>query len=85
MAMNECEDDVPDNIVLKTKEAGCTKCPKYVYKDSEYRGKLPAASIGCQVAARFMDIENAEEKKVDLGDGWEMKVIWQSRSGTNIS
>ena len=70
MAMNECEDDVPDNIVLKAKEAGCIKCPKYVYKDGEYGGNFPSASIGCQLAVPFRNIENPEKWKVDLGDGW---------------
>lgn len=70
MAMNECKYDVPDNVVLKAREVGCIKCPKYVYKDGEYGGKLPAASIGCQAAGRFRNTKNVEKMKVDLGDGW---------------
>ena len=81
MAMNEFGDDVPDNIVVKARKAGCIKCPKYVYKDGEYgEKKLPAASIGCQPAARrFQNPENAEEMKVDLGDGW---VAFESRTAS---
>ena len=71
MAMNECGNDVPDNIVLKAREASCIRCPKYVYKDGEYGGKLPASSIGCRAAAsRFQNTKNVEKMKVDLGDGW---------------
>ena len=70
MTVNECGDDVPDNIVLKAREAGCMKCPKYVYKDGKYGEKFPMASIGSQRVTRFRNAANAEAMKVHLGDGW---------------
>ena len=71
MVENECGDEVPDSIVLKAIEAGCANCPRYVYREGKYGGKIPAASIGYPSRAyRLRNPERANESKVDLGDGW---------------
>lgn len=74
--VNECSDEIPKNIATKAKDMGCIK-PKYIYKDGQYCGKFPAASIGSSKATRFRNAENAENNKINLGEGW---VVFKSPS-----
>lgn len=76
--VNECGDEIPEHIAKKAREMGCIK-PRYIYKNGQYGGKFPAASIACNKATRFRNASNAESHKVDLGDGW---VVFKSPSGT---
>lgn len=80
---NECDEEIPSHIVSKAKEKGCIN-HLYIYKDSEYCRKLPAASIGCIRAKRFESPESAELMKIHLGDGW---VVFKSptKTGSNRS
>ena len=76
--VNECNEEIPDYIVSKAKELGCIN-HSYIYKEGEYSGKLPKASIGCSKATPFRNATNAESMKIPLGDGW---VAFKSPSGT---
>ena len=50
--VNECGDEIPEHIAKKAREMGCIK-PRYIYKNGQYGGKFPAASIACKKATRF--------------------------------
>jgi hypothetical protein len=73
---NEFGEEIPEHIAEKAREMNCIK-PKYIYRDGQYHGKFPAASIGCTKATRFRNAANAESHKVNLGDGW---VVFKSPS-----
>lgn len=75
---NEFGEEVPEHIAEKARNEGCIK-PRYIYRDGQYNGKFPAASIGCTKATRFRNAANAEQSKVNLGEGW---VVFKSPSGT---
>jgi len=70
MKTNEIGIVIPSKIIEKAKSKGSMKSPKYVYRDGDYGGKPPVASISGRTTSRFGSIENAEEYKVDLGEGW---------------
>ena len=70
MVENEIGTEIPEEIIELALSYGSVKCPKYVYKDEEYGGKSPVASIGCYKPTRFGRVENAEKYKVELKDGW---------------
>jgi hypothetical protein len=74
--VNEFNETIPADVAKKALELGC-KSPKYVYKDGEYHGKYPAASIGGSKATRFGNASSAEAHKIDLGKGW---VVFRSPS-----
>ncbi len=76
--VNECNQEIPSDIAKKAREIGCIS-PLYIYKDGQYGGKFPAASIGGSKATRFRNAYNAESMKVDLGNGW---VVFKSPTGT---
>jgi formylglycine-generating enzyme required for sulfatase activity len=74
--VNEFNEDIPEDVAKKALELGC-KNIKYVYKDGEYHGKYPAASIGGSKATRFRNTSSAEAHKINLGKGW---VVFRSPS-----
>lgn len=76
--VNECNEKIPAYIVSKAREMGCIN-HLYIYKEGEYGGKLPKASVGCSKATRFRNVTNVESMKIPLGDGW---VAFKSPSGT---
>lgn len=78
---NEFGDEVPENVIIRGKELGSIKCPKYIYKDGNYNNKFPASSIGGQKASRFRSFESANAHKVILCDGW---VAFRSPSYTGV-
>ncbi|MFO7991770.1 MAG: hypothetical protein R6U61_05705 [Thermoplasmata archaeon] len=70
MKTNEIGIAIPSKIIEKATSKGSMKSPKYVYRDGDYGEKPPVASIGGRTTSRFGSIENAEEYKVELGEGW---------------
>lgn len=70
MIYNEISIEIPARIIKKAISRGCMKSPKYVYKDGEYGDRPPVACIGGRTTRRFGSVENAEEYKIQLGDGW---------------
>jgi formylglycine-generating enzyme required for sulfatase activity len=74
--INEFNQVIPEDVAKKAFELGC-KSTKYVYKDGEYHGKYPAASIGGSKATRFGNMSSAEAHKINLGKGW---VVFRSPS-----
>ena len=61
--------EVPDQVVAKAKEHGCLWGARYVYRDGEYGGGSPKASIGCERATPFTT-GDWESCKVTLAPGW---------------
>jgi len=70
MGENELGQKVPRHVADEASKYDILKCPKYVYKDGNYGREPPVASIGCRKPKRFGSVENAEELKVKLLDGW---------------
>jgi len=69
MATNELGHRVPANVEQAVNEQGCLGGVKYVYRDGDYGGKRPVASIRCQRPTRFRS-SNYENFKVPIADGW---------------
>src|SRR5439155_22558580 len=70
---------VPDDVAERAKEHGCVGGALYVYKDGQYGGSPPRASIGCTQATPFRR-RWWEKFKVELYAGW---VAFRSPSGTS--
>ncbi len=62
--------EVPAEIEKKARELGCHQGSKYVYKDGDYGKGFPIASIGGKKATPFRNMNNANDHKVHLGNGW---------------
>src|SRR5258708_6174056 len=69
---------VPDDVAERAREHGCVGGVRWVYKDKEYGGSPPKASIGCTRATPFRR-PWWETFKVELAPGW---VAFKSPSGT---
>jgi hypothetical protein len=69
MAHNEVGQEVPIAIEEAARQRACLGGVQYVYRDRDYGGRCPVASIGCRRATRFRG-SNYESSKVSLGDGW---------------
>ncbi len=67
---NEFGEEVPEQVVAKGRELGCIKCPRYIYRDGQYKDDYPAASIGGKKASRFKNMASVNLNKVRLCDGW---------------
>lgn len=57
------------NVAGASGKHGCLAAVRWVYRDGEYGGRWPVASIGCHSARRFRG-SNCEKFKVPLADGW---------------
>jgi hypothetical protein len=68
---------VPDEVVERAREQGCVGGVAWVYRDGEYGGSPPKASIGCTRATRFRR-QWWDDFKVELAPGW---VAFKSPSG----
>jgi hypothetical protein len=60
---------LPAEVEESAREQGCLDGTQYVYRDGEYGGRPPVASIGCRRTTRFRG-PNYEGHKVALVDGW---------------
>ena len=69
MPKNECGIEVPTEVAKKAEELGCVQGVKYVYRDGEYEGKMPVASLSCKRATRFYS-DRYDHYKVVLARGW---------------
>jgi hypothetical protein len=47
----------------------CLGGSQYAYRDGQYGGRWPVASMGCRRATRFAST-NCEKHKIQLGEGW---------------
>jgi len=77
MLTNELGIEVPPAIFEKAKTHRCVGGVRCVYRDGEYGGRPPKASIGCERNVRFRG-GRYDAFKVLLGDGW---VAFRSPSG----
>ena len=68
MAQNELGHAVPAEVEAKSLELGC-RDTKYVYRDGDYGGKFPCASIGVKKPTRFRSAKH-EKFKIPLVSGW---------------
>ena len=59
---------VPEGVISCAMKHRSIKCPSYVYRDEEYGGALPIASIGCEKATHFKNPESALKNKIFLDD-----------------
>jgi hypothetical protein len=69
MPQNEFGDDVPPNVEEAARQYACLGGTRYIYRDGEYAGRRPVASVGCRRATRFGS-SNYERHKIQLCDGW---------------
>jgi hypothetical protein len=74
MVKNKCEHEVPADVAAAA-QLGCKGGVDYVYKDGEYGGKHPVASIGCRRPTRFKS-DGYVYFKVPVAPGW---VAFKSR------
>jgi hypothetical protein len=77
MAKNECGDEVPTEVASAATQIGCGGGVKYVYRDGQYGGIRPAASIGCKRATRFGS-DSYKYFKVSVADGWVAFKSWSN-------
>src|SRR5471030_3282732 len=69
MPQNEFGYDVPPNVEEVARKYACLGGTRYIYRDGEYAGRRPVASVGCRRATRFGS-SNYERHKIQLCDGW---------------
>ena len=69
MAHNEVGQQVPFPAEEAARQQACLGGVQYVYRDRDYGGRCPVASIGCRRPTRFRGT-NYENFKVTLVDGW---------------